>query len=58
MWVGAEVLGNLVGAAKGNSDNKAAKEQIVANNGSLSREHAIELIKKDYDVNYFVRCKQ
>lgn len=55
VWVGAEVLGNLVGAAKQTSGSNAPRTQSGTTSGSLTREEAIELIRKDYDVNYFVR---
>ncbi|KAG7667829.1 hypothetical protein NADE_002534 [Nannochloris sp. 'desiccata'] len=50
VWVGAEILGNVVGAAKGNqpSTSTSVRQQ------GLSREQAIESIRKDYDVSYFV----
>jgi hypothetical protein len=48
--VGAEILGNVVGAAKGTqpSTSTSGRQQ------GLSREKAIESIRKDYDVSYFV----
>jgi len=50
VWIGAEILGNVVGASKGNqpSTSTSGRQQ------GLSREKAIESIREDYDVNYFV----
>ena len=56
VWVGAELLGNVVGAAKGNQNNTSSNQQQTgaSTSGRLTREQAIESIRKDYDVNYFV----
>jgi Uncharacterized conserved protein (DUF2358) len=57
VWVGAEILGNVVGAAKGNQINSNSSSSTSTSGrqqGGLTRGEAIESIRKDYDVNYFV----
>jgi hypothetical protein len=56
-WIGAEMLGNMVGAAKkGNTNNSTTKNETSTSGGqqTLTREQAIDSIRQDYNVNYFV----
>jgi hypothetical protein len=55
-WIGAELLGNVVGAAN-NKNSGNGGTSTSGRQEALSREQAIESIRKDYDENYFVSGK-
>lgn len=59
VWMGAEALGNVVGAMKKNSpapdtQDPASTAPSTPPSETITRESAIAAIKADYDVNYFV----
>lgn len=62
VWVGAEALGNVIGATKGGSSGTGSGGTGGSKRGSssgggtatMSRQQAIEAIKADYEANYFV----
>jgi hypothetical protein len=51
VWVGAEALGNVVGAAKAAQGPPSASSSTPA---TFTRDQALAAIKADYDDNYFV----
>lgn len=55
VWMGAEVLGNAVGAVKGATNNQ--RNTTGESSGRLTRDEVIAALKDDYENNYFVTGK-
>lgn len=56
VWVGAEALGNLIGAKKA-LGGQGGGASAAPGSSTLSRQEAIAAIKEDYSQNYFVSGK-
>lgn len=58
VWYGAEALGNVLAAFRDGQQNKnregSSQETESHAEASLSRAEALELIRRDYDENYFI----
>jgi len=61
VWYAAEALGNVIGATKGDKQESAnssaaptASSSFSASNLPLPRRKALELLRADYDVDYFI----
>ena len=53
VWVGAELLGNVIGAVKKKKEIEN-DEPSTSGRPALTREEVLELLRQDYDQNYFI----
>eukprot|EP00291_Cryptomonas_curvata_P005666 CAMPEP_0172196674 /NCGR_PEP_ID=MMETSP1050-20130122/26967_1 /TAXON_ID=233186 /ORGANISM="Cryptomonas curvata, Strain CCAP979/52" /LENGTH=158 /DNA_ID=CAMNT_0012873019 /DNA_START=175 /DNA_END=648 /DNA_ORIENTATION=- len=52
-WISAELLGNLASAFQG-GDSKPPKIQNILTDSFLSRDEALERLKREYERSYFI----